>query len=59
MVRFFFLNFLGTKLILIITLNDKLKTKKKNKLQQIWESDSLTRVLGGSWNLRELTWKTG
>lgn len=31
---------------------------QKNKLQQItWESDSLTRVLGGSWNLLELTWQ--
>jgi hypothetical protein len=30
---------------------------QKSKLQQIWESDSLTRVLWGSWNLLELTWQ--
>jgi hypothetical protein len=49
--------FLGSKVILISTLNDKYKTIK-SKIQQIKRgSDSLTRLLGGSWNLLSLTWK--
>jgi hypothetical protein len=49
--------FLGSKVILISTLNDKYKIIK-SKIQQIKRgSDSLTRLLGGSWNLLSLTWK--
>jgi len=56
-VRFFYDFFLGSKVILISTLNDKYKIIK-SKIQQIKRgSDSLTRLLGGSWNLLSLTWK--
>jgi hypothetical protein len=48
---FFFWEFSRHKSNINNTLNDKWKTKK-SKLQQIWESDSLTRVLGGSWSWR-------
>jgi hypothetical protein len=56
-IFFFMIFFLGSKVILISTLNDKYKTIK-SKIQQIKRgSDSLTRLLGGSWNLLSLTWK--
>lgn len=54
---FFMIFFLDSKVILISTLNDKYKIIK-SKIQQIKRgSDSLTRLLGGSWNLLSLTWK--